>query len=183
MTSWQSSWFWLVDSSYALLDLMGAGGKVMWMLALLCILFWTLVLERFWYMRWHFPEWADERRQAWQLLCREEFSNGWPRTVRSAWIAQAREQLLTPLTVTRALVALFPLLGLLGTVTGMVAVFDVLAISGTGNPRAMAAGVWQATLPTLAGMVLAIGGLFSLARLERNARRALGRLSEQLRHE
>src|SRR5690606_12080493 len=94
VTSWQSSWFWLVDSSYALLDLMGAGGKVMWMLALLCILFWTLVLERFWYMRWHFPEWADERRQAWQLLCREEFSNGWPRTVRSAWIAQASEQLL-----------------------------------------------------------------------------------------
>ncbi len=44
----------------------------------------------------------------------------------------------------------------------------------------MAGGVWQATLPTLAGMVLAIGGLFSLARLERNARRALGRLADQI---
>lgn len=183
MINWQASWFWLVDSSHALLDLMGAGGVVMWMLALLCLMFWTLVLERFWYMHKHFPRWAEERRQAWQRLCREEFSNGWPSTVRSAWIAQAGEQLLTPFIVTRALVGLFPLLGLLGTVTGMVAVFDVLAISGTGNPRAMASGVWQATLPTLAGMVLAIGGLFGLARLERNARRALGQLADQLRHE
>jgi len=183
VTNWQNTWFWLVDSSQALLDLMGAGGTVMWLLAGLCVLFWTLVLERFWYMHRQFPAWAKERREAWLALCQNEFSNGWPRTVRSAWIAQASEQLLTPLTVTKALVALFPLLGLLGTVTGMVAVFDVLALSGTGNPRAMAAGVWQATLPTLAGMVLAIGGLFSIARLERNARRALGQLADQLRHE
>jgi biopolymer transport protein ExbB len=47
----------------------------------------------------------------------------------------------------------------------------------------MAAGVWQATLPTMAGMVLAITGLFSLARLERDARRALERLADQLRHD
>jgi biopolymer transport protein ExbB len=80
-------------------------------------------------------------------------------------------------------VAMYPLLGLLGTVSGMVAVFDVLAINGTGNPRGMAAGVWQATLPTMAGMVLAISGLFSLARLERDARRALERLADQLRHD
>lgn len=180
---WQSLQIWLVDSSHALLDLMGAGGMVMWLLAGLCVMFWTLVLERLWYMRWRFPGWAVERKQAWALLCSDASSKGWPRSVRAAWIAQADEQLLTPLTVIKALVALFPLLGLLGTVTGMVAVFDVLAVSGTGNPRAMAAGVWQATLPTLAGMVLAIGGLFSLAHLERNARQALARLSDQLRHE
>lgn len=183
MINWQHTWYWLVDTSHALLDLMSAGGSVMWLLAGLCVLFWTLMLERLWYMRRQFPGWAKERQQAWLQLCGEQASNGWPRRVRSVWIAQAQEQLITPLSVIKALVALFPLLGLLGTVTGMVAVFDVLAMSGTGNPRAMAAGVWQATLPTLAGMVLAIGGLFSIAHLERNARRALGRLSDQLRHE
>ena len=76
-----------------------------------------------------------------------------------------------------------PLLGLLGTVLGMIAVFDVLALNGTGNPRGMAAGVWQATLPTMAGMVLAIPGLFSLARLEREASQAIERLADQLRHD
>ena len=165
MSNWQSTWFWLIDSSHALLDLMSAGGVVMWLLAALCVLFWTLVLERFWYTQCQFPQWAQERCTAWQRVCQDAGQHSrWPYAVRAAWLAQAREQLITPLSVTRTLVAMFPLLGLLGTVTGMVAVFEVLAMSGSGNPRAMAGGVWQATLPTLAGMVLAIGGLFSLDR-------------------
>ncbi|UTW09920.1 MotA/TolQ/ExbB proton channel family protein [Pseudomonas benzenivorans] len=161
---------------------MAAGGVVMWGLAGLCVLFWTLVFERFWYVRRIFPRWGEERRRAWQRLLREGGGN-WQRTVRSAWLAQARQQLAGPLRLGKTLVALYPLLGLLGTVSGMVAVFDVLALNGTGNPRGMAAGVWQATLPTLAGMVLAISGLFSLARLERDARRALEQLADQLRHD
>ncbi|WPC04593.1 MotA/TolQ/ExbB proton channel family protein [Pseudomonas sp. MBLB4123] len=182
MTDGFGLWLRLLDGGHALFDLMAAGGVVMWGLAGLCVLFWTLVFERFWFMRRVFPRWVRERRRAWQQLLAEE-AGSWQRAVRSAWLAQARQQLAGPLRLGKTLVALYPLLGLLGTVSGMVAVFDVLAINGTGNPRAMAAGVWQATLPTLAGMVLAISGLFSLARLERDARRALERLADQLRHD
>lgn len=182
VTDWLALWLRVVDSGHALLDFMSAGGVVMWALAVLCVLFWTLVFERFCYMRWVFPEWVSERRQAWQQVLSDDASN-WQRAVRSAWLAQAQQRLLGPLRLGKTLVAMYPLLGLLGTVSGMVAVFDVLAINGTGNPRGMAAGVWQATLPTLAGMVLAITGLFSLARLERDARRALERLADQLRHD
>jgi biopolymer transport protein ExbB len=163
VTDWLGVWLRLVDSSYALLDFMSAGGVVMWALAGLCVVFWTLVFERFWYVRRVFPQWGRERRKAWQQVLQDD-NGSWQRAVRAAWLAQARQHLL-------------------GTVSGMVAVFDVLAINGTGNPRGMAAGVWQATLPTMAGMVLAITGLFSLARLERDARRALERLADQLRHE
>ena len=59
----------------------------------------------------------------------------------------------------KGLVALCPLLGLLGTVTGMIEVFDVMAYTGTGNPRAMASGVSKATLPTMTGLVISISGL------------------------
>ena len=55
-----------------------------------------------------------------------------------------------------------PLFGLLGTVTGMIAVFDVMAHKGLGNPRLMASGVSQATLPTMVSMVMALVGLFGL---------------------
>jgi biopolymer transport protein ExbB len=175
-------WLRLLDSGHALRDFMAAGGVVMWALAGLCVLFWTLVFERFWFIRRVFPRWVGERRGAWRQLLGED-SGGWQRAVRSAWLAQARQQLNGPLRLGKTLVALYPLLGLLGTVSGMIAVFDVLALNGTGNPRGMAAGVWQATLPTMAGMVLAISGLFSLARLERDARRALERLADQLRHD
>lgn len=182
MTDWAVLWWRVVDSGHALFDFMSAGGVVMWALAVLCVVFWTLVFERFWYMRRVFPEWVSERRHAWQQVLSDDPGN-WQRAVRSAWLAQAQQRLLGPLRVSKSLVAMYLLLGLLGTVTGMVAVFDVLAISGAGNPRGMAAGVWQATLPTMAGMVLAITGLFSLARLERDARRALERLADQLRHD
>jgi len=170
VTDLHGHWLRLIDSAYSLLDFMAAGGAVMWALAALCVLYWTLVFERLWFMR-----------QAWAQLGNE--SGNWQRAVRSAWLAQAQQQLAGPLRMSKTLVAMYPLLGLLGTVSGMIAVFDVLALNGTGNPRGMAAGVWQATLPTMAGMVLAITGLFSLARLERISRQALDRLADQLRHD
>jgi biopolymer transport protein ExbB len=181
VTDLHGQWLRLVDSGYALLDFMAAGGAVMWALAALCVLYWTLVFERLWFMRRVFPRWVEARREAWARLGSD--SGSWQRAVRSAWLAQAQQQLAGPLRMSKTLVAMYPLLGLLGTVSGMIAVFDVLALNGTGNPRGMAAGVWQATLPTMAGMVLAITGLFSLARLERISRQALDRLADQLRHD
>ncbi len=65
--------------------------------------------------------------------------------------------------------AVCPLLGLLGTVTGMIHVFDVMAIQGSGNARAMAAGISMATTPTMAGMVVALSGLFFSSRLQQRA--------------
>ena len=55
------------------------------------------------------------------------------------------------LQIIKSLVALCPMLGLLGTVTGMIEVFDVMAIAGSGNVRGMAGGISKATLPTMAG--------------------------------
>lgn len=57
------------------------------------------------------------------------------------------------------------MLGLLGTVTGMISVFDVMANQGSSNPKLMASGISLATLPTMAGMVAALTGMFFHARL------------------
>jgi len=69
----------------------------------------------------------------------------------------------------KALIAICPLLGLMGTVTGMVSVFDVMTFSGSGNARAMAAGVSRATVPTMAGMVAALSGVYFGTWLEHKA--------------
>ena len=55
---------------------------------------------------------------------------------------------------------LAPLLGLFGTVTGMIDVFNILAVTGGGDAKSMAGGVSKATLPTMAGMVAALSGVF-----------------------
>ena len=67
----------------------------------------------------------------------------------------------------KSLIMLCPLIGLLGTVTGMIQVFDNLALYGTGNPRLMAAGVASATFPTMTGMAVAVVGLLFHNRLSR----------------
>jgi biopolymer transport protein ExbB len=69
----------------------------------------------------------------------------------------------------KALIAICPLLGLMGTVTGMVSVFDVMTYAGSANARAMAAGVSMATVPTMAGMVAALSGVYFGTWLEHKA--------------
>ena len=57
------------------------------------------------------------------------------------------------------LAAAAPLLGLLGTVTGMVETFRVIGIYGMGNAQAMASGIKEALITTQAGLLVAIPGL------------------------
>jgi biopolymer transport protein ExbB len=119
--------------------------------------------------------------------------NNWEsRSDVTSWNAQQiRRQLISSLSIDlnrsllmiKTLVALCPLLGLLGTVTGMIEVFDVMAIAGNGNPRAMASGVSKATIPTMAGMVAALSGLYFSVRLERFANHEREKLADHLTHE
>ena len=62
--------------------------------------------------------------------------------------------------------AITPLLGLLGTVTGMITVFDAMATQG-GNARSMAAGVSMATIPTMSGMIASLSGLLGTTLVKR----------------
>ena len=64
--------------------------------------------------------------------------------------------------------------------TGMIQVFDVLAATGTGNARAMASGIAQATLPTMAGLVVALSGLYFRSRFQRLADRSKQELADKL---
>ena len=62
----------------------------------------------------------------------------------------------------------------------MIEVFDVMAIAGSGNPRAMASGVSRATIPTMAGMVAALSGIYFSARLDSLAKKELRALQDEL---
>ena len=96
-------------------------------------------------------------------------------------------RLLTTVRLTRVvsgalalamLAGVAPLLGLLGTVTGMIETFDVIALFGTGNARAMAGGISVALVTTQSGLLVAIPGLLLAAALSRRSRRLEMRLDE-----
>ena len=62
----------------------------------------------------------------------------------------------------------------------MIDCFEVLAAAGSSSPRAMASGVARATIPTMAGMVVALSGLLAVARIDRVVRRESEGIAERL---
>jgi len=159
-------------------DFMELGGPVLYLIAGLLIIMWFMIVERILYIRGSHKKAVAEAIKEWKA-----------RSDRSSWAAhQVREQLVSNvasklrenLSMIQACVALAPLFGLLGTVTGMIEVFQVMAINGTSNARAMAGGVSRATVPTMAGMVAALSGLFLSFWLQRKAEQEREILSENL---
>ncbi len=167
---------WLFDSYIAIRDFMELGGPVLNAIALVIFWMWILILERVIYFRTEHGQKVAAENELW--LERSERKSWHAQQVRAAMISRLSVAANGSIPMIKTLVALCPLLGLVGTVTGMIDVFDVLALSGTGNARSMAAGVSKATIPTMAGMVGALSGVFAAALLARSANKAVKSLDD-----
>ena len=171
-------WFYdAVDSIRSFIEL---GGDVLWAIMLVLFLMWTFILERMWYFYKSHP--AEKKRILAEWDARADTTSWYAKRIREQMIAEASQALKRNVNVIKALIAICPLLGLLGTVTGMVTVFDVMTFSGTGNARAMAAGVSKATVPTMAGMVAALSGVYFGTFLDHKASTETEKLEDLLHH-
>lgn len=147
----------------ALQQFMSKGGPILWWLAALILTFWVIAIERVLYLFYTFPVRQKQWLKVWSS--REEHQSWYAQKQRDSWLSQAHMELFKNINLLKLIIALFPMLGLLGTVTGMISVFDVLALQGTSQPKMMASGISMATLPTMAGMVAALAGVFCYSRL------------------
>lgn len=154
-----------------LLLFMGRGGPVLWVIAGLLLVMLSLILERISFLFWGYQRQRHVLLQRWQA--RLDRTSWRAKAIRARWLAQAALALQRHLLFIRTLIVLCPMLGLLGTVTGMIGVFDTLAVASRFNPESMAGGISRATIPTMAGMVVALIGVLLLSRLESQARRLL----------
>ncbi len=162
----------------AVRDFIETGGNVLLVIAFVTGVMWTLIIERFWYFRSGHRVEIDRVRRTWEA--REDRESWHAQAIRRLLVSQVKLKLTRGLGLIKTIVALCPMLGLLGTVTGMIEVFDVMAIAGSGNTRGMAGGVSKATLPTMAGMVAALSGMLFSIQLERFARHETERVADQL---
>jgi biopolymer transport protein ExbB len=152
---------------------MQTGGTVLYWIFGAGVLLWTLILERYWFFGRVFPRLRATLRQRWAQ--RPERRSWSARRIRAVMIGDA--------TLQMGLIAICPLLGLLGTVTGMIEVFDVMALDGTADARAMAAGVSRATVPTMAGMMVGLSGLFFINRFQKRVKIESERLGDALAYQ
>ena len=169
------------DYAIAFFDYMQRGGDVLWGILVLTIILWWFVLERGWYFFSGFSADRDARLQQW--FDRPERSSWYANYERDRLISELECLMMKNMLVIPTFIALLPLMGLLGTVTGMIQVFDVMANLGSGNPRAMANGVSAATLPTMSGMLVAIIAIPFWTLLDRRYKSEVAKLRELMGEE
>jgi biopolymer transport protein ExbB len=146
----------LHDLYVAIIAFMEQGGNVLWYIAGLTFVMWALIVERLWYFLFDHKNVVAHAIAEWEG--RSERRSWSAHQIREAMISEASQKISGSLPLIQTCVMLCPLLGLLGTVTGMVTVFDAMATVG-GNARSMAGGVSMATIPTMAGMIASLSGL------------------------
>lgn len=156
------------------------GGDVLYIVAFVLFVMWMLIIERFWFLAREYPAMRNKIIADWHA--RTDTTSWYAHKIRDAWVSQASTELNTRMNVIKTLVAMCPMIGLLGTVTGMIAVFEIMAMVGTGNPRMMAGGISMATIPTMAGMVAALSGVFVTSKLEAKVKAAVHELADSMPH-
>lgn len=154
------------------------GGPVLLAIMAATFIMWALILERLFYFRFAHKAVADEAVQEWQS--RSDHSSTYAHWIKDRIVSEVRQKAEQNVTMTKAMVALAPLLGLLGTVTGMVSVFDIMAITAGADAKAMSAGVSRATIPTMAGMVASLSGILFTSGMDRRVNRSVQAVEDKL---
>ena len=155
-----------------------AGGPVLWGILMVTIIMWTLIIERFWFFQYLLPQKRVKIIDEWGSVNNK--GDWFSMRMRDQMISEVSTETKRFLLTIETMMQILPLLGLLGTVVGMIKVFDVMTFFGTGNARLMASGVSQATIPTMAGLVAAISGLYIANLLKRKADDEISRIADQL---
>ncbi|ODP98003.1 biopolymer transporter ExbB [Salinivibrio kushneri] len=171
---------WILSELESIRHFLGMGGDVLVAIFILSVFLWCALLERWFYFIFVAPRAAKSVVTQWQQ--RKDHKSWASKRIREELVSQRDIENKRGLPIVKVLIAMCPLLGLLGTVVGMIHVFDTLAVVGTGSPRAMASGISKATIPTLAGMVASLSGLFFSTRLDHLAKLSTRKLEDKLKH-
>jgi len=145
---------------------------------ILTFFLWTFILERFAYYLFAHKPLKSRLKAEWDG--RSDKTSWKAAAIKDELVSQVKERTVANVGIIKTLVALAPLMGLLGTVTGMIEVFDVMALSGSSNARLMAGGVFKATIPTMAGMMAALSGLIFATIFPRMSARETARFANSL---
>jgi biopolymer transport protein ExbB len=179
------------DQYYVLEAYLVAGGVVMLPLLVISIIMWILIINRMFFFRrlnrknmsreragryiqeGQIPDPRDYKGAIAMLVtefqARRTGSVTIDRHILDETVMSVVSKLDDNLTIIGVLAKVSPLLGLLGTVTGMIATFDIISVFGAGNARAMAGGISEALITTQTGLIIAIPGLYAHNFLTRRA--------------
>ncbi len=168
----------VLNTVAAINDLVDQGGLFVNFIFLCGVLLWTLVLERIWYFSRILPKATQDAIARWNQ--RTDHVSWCARQIRLAVISRLNGEMTSSFPLMQVLVPLSPLLGLIGTVSGMLEVFDSMALRGSADARTMASGVSHAMICTMTGLAVSITGLYPVHYFRTRAKRETELISDRL---
>lgn len=154
-----------------------AGGPfVVWILVA-GVLMWTLIFERLWFFRQSLAPMVQGLLGAWQA--RGDHQSWAAHQIRKTHISRLNSAMVDNMPVLKVLIPMCPLLGLIGTVHGMLEVFDSMAILGSADARTMASGVSKAMNCTMTGLAVSITGMYPVFHFQSTIRKQTELLADR----
>ena len=134
------------------------GGPVLYLLFFISFLISYILVKKYIFIFTNKNKWSGEKLD--NFIIKNPPENINLKYVEKTFISEMKRTSNENIKLLDGLIGMCPMIGLLGTVYGMIEVFEVLSFLGTGNPRAMSSGVAKATIPTMASMVITIISLY-----------------------
>lgn len=170
------NWSTFADGLASLFD---QGGVILWGILGASFLLWCLILERYWF-HWRVAAGLKAQlKKEWHAQAGEIAETLSIRRVK-AFVEDLRAEANRNVLALNALVGILPLLGLLGTVSGMIKVFEVITVFGSGNTRGMASGISEALVTTMAGLFTALSAVYFVHDIERRAQDLARRFEREM---
>ncbi len=171
-----------------MLEIIKAGGWLMWPILLCSVFGFSIVMERLWSLQKRRVLPSHLRAQVWSWLTNDKLTKAnikamregsplgrmlaaglvnrhKPREIMKESIEDTGRQVVHELdrylNTLGTIAAITPLLGLLGTVVGLMKVFTAITTHGTGDPTVLAGGISEALITTVAGLSVAIPALIA----------------------
>ena len=166
-------WYVIIVTLRNFLD---QGGAVLWLIAVVSIVMWTLIIYQSFYYKFSIQGVLSAKISA----SKQQLSAIGCSHLRGVLLDMCKYTIQRGLEIIKILIAICPLLGLLGTVVGMLEVFNMLALTNSSNAQAMADSVSKAIIPTMAGMTSALSGLFAYNLLQSWAQKLIVTAEDQL---
>ena len=162
----------------AVSELVAEGGPFVFWIFATGVLMWAIILERYLYFFSVLPKQAKRMAEEWNA--RKDHTSWCARQIRQMMISKVNAAMTNSFPILQVLVPLSPLLGLVGTVSGMLEVFDSMALRGSADAQTMASGVSHAMICTMTGLAVSISGLYPVHYFRTRARHETELLSDKL---
>jgi biopolymer transport protein ExbB len=156
-----------------------AAGGVLWLLLLLAVALWSLIVERYWYFLFVYPAAQEIALRRWKRYANAELRAA--RRARKQIVANVFAETHRSVNFIQSLVGVMFLLGVFGSVGGVIRVLDAESLGGAAGQQRVAGGIVAAAVPILAAGALVMVALFFTRALRDRADRETRLLADKLR--